>query len=66
MINIIFFFYFHCLTHLDARHGVEAGEDEHERQPKQEHIQLFHLVPEDCMSVKILRCTKNINRKTTK
>ena len=54
MINIIFFFYFHCLTHLDARHGVEAGEDEHERQAEQEDIQLFHLVPDDCMSVKIL------------
>ena len=28
---------------LDARHRVEAGEDEHEGEPKEEHIQLFHL-----------------------
>ena len=28
---------------LDAGHRVEAGEDEHEGQPKEEHIQLFHL-----------------------
>ena len=28
---------------LDAGHRVEAGENEHEREPKEEHIQLLHL-----------------------
>ena len=28
---------------LDAGHCVEAGEHEHEGEPKEEHIQLFHL-----------------------
>ena len=28
---------------LDAGHRVEAGEDKHEGEPKEEHIQLLHL-----------------------
>ena len=29
--------------YLDAGHGVEAGEDEHEGEAEQEHVELLHL-----------------------
>ena len=32
---------------LDAGHRVEAGEDEHEGEPKEEHIQLLQLEDEE-------------------
>ena len=29
--------------YLDAGHGVEAGEDEHEGEAEEEHVELLHL-----------------------